>query len=134
LPDWSAGVTKDEAGGVQSGGTAKDATAHFDDGETARLVDRARTALIECHRSLIRATDEKVLVDAICRIAVGVAGYSLVWVGFAETDERKTVRPVARYGEAAAYLDEISVTWGCRRARTRPDGERHPNRPALFGT
>jgi len=43
---------------------------------------------------------------------VGVAGYSLAWVGFAEDDERKTVRPVARYGEAAPYLDEISVSWG----------------------
>ena len=43
---------------------------------------------------------------------MGLAGYSLAWVGFAEDDERKTVRPVARYGEAAPYLDEISVTWG----------------------
>ena len=43
---------------------------------------------------------------------MGLGGYSLAWVGFAEDDERKTVRPVARYGEAAPYLDEISVTWG----------------------
>jgi len=44
---------------------------------------------------------------------VGVAGYSHHGSGFAEDDERKTVRPVARYGEAAApYLDEISVSWG----------------------
>ena len=80
--------------------------------ELARRIDRARTALSECNRALIRATDEQELLDAICRIAVGVAGYSLAWVGFAEDDERKTVRPVARYGEAASYLDEISVTWG----------------------
>lgn len=43
---------------------------------------------------------------------MGLGGYSLAWVGFAEDDERKTVRPVARYGEAASYLDEISVSWG----------------------
>jgi GAF domain-containing protein len=41
-----------------------------------------------------------------------VAGYSLAFVGFAENDKRKTVRPVARYGEAASYIDEIPVTWG----------------------
>ncbi len=82
------------------------------DRDVARRVDRARTALIECHRALIRATDEQVLIDTICRIAVEVAGYPLAWVGFAEQDAHKTIRIVARYGEAAAYLDEISVTWG----------------------
>ncbi|MGA3031569.1 MAG: EAL domain-containing protein [Candidatus Limnocylindrales bacterium] len=85
---------------------------HLDDAELARRIDRARSTLIECHRVLIRATDEQELLDAICRIAVGLAGYALAWVGFAEDDEGKTVRPVARYGEGAPYLDEISVTWG----------------------
>ena len=112
----------DEAGGVQSGGTDAHTTPQLDDGELARRVERARTALIECHRALIGATDEQVLVDSICRIAVGVAGYSLAWVGFAETDARKTVRPVARYGEAAAYLDEISITWGADALGRGPTG------------
>ena len=105
-------MTKDEAGGVQRRGTVGDITAHLDATELARRISRARTTLSECHRALTRATDEQELLDTICRIAVGVAGYSLAWVGFAEDDERKTVRPVARYGEAAPYLDEISVTWG----------------------
>ncbi len=105
-------MTKDEAGGVQSGGTVHDTTSLLAERELARRIGRARTALSECHRALIRATDEQVLIDTVCRLAVGVAGYSLAWVGFAEHDERKTVRPVARYGEAASYLDEISITWG----------------------
>jgi PAS domain S-box-containing protein len=105
-------VAKDEADGVQSGGAVVDITTHVGERELARRIARARTALNESHRALIRATDAQELLDAICRIAVGVAGYSLVWVGFAEHDENKTVRPVARYGEAASYLDEISVTWG----------------------
>ncbi|MGA2514427.1 MAG: EAL domain-containing protein [Candidatus Limnocylindrales bacterium] len=110
-PDWSAGVTKDEAGGVQWRGTVGDSTTHQDDAELARI-SRARAALTECNRALTRATDERELLDAICRIAVGLGGYSLAWVGFAEHDERRTVRPVARYGDVAPYLDEISVTWG----------------------
>ena len=60
----------------------------------------------------MRATDEQELIDTICRIAVDAAGYSLAWVGFAEDDERKTVRPVAWFGDAASYLDEVSITWG----------------------
>jgi PAS domain S-box-containing protein len=105
-------VAKDEAGGGRWRGTVQDITTHLDEGELARRTGRARTTLSECHRALIRATDEQELLDTICRIAVDVAGYSLAWVGFAGDDKRKTVRPVARYGEAAPYLDEISVTWG----------------------
>ncbi len=79
--------------------------------ESARRIERARTALGQSKRALTHATSEQDLLDTICRMAVGLAGYSLAWVGFAEDDERKSVRPVARYGEAARYLDEISVTW-----------------------
>lgn len=96
----------------RSHGKTRDIATHPDEDELARRIGRARTALSECHQALIRATDEQALLDTICRISVGVAGYSLAWVGFAEHDERKTVRPVARYGEAASYLDGISVTWG----------------------
>jgi PAS domain S-box-containing protein len=106
------GVKKGEAGGTGRRGTVQDITTHPDEAELARRISRARTTLRECHRALIRATDEQELLDTICRIAAGLGGYSLAWVGFAEDDARKTVRPVARYGEAAPYLDEISVTWG----------------------
>jgi GAF domain-containing protein len=105
-------MAKDEADEVGPRGTVRDIAAPPDEAALARRVNRARTTLIEGNRALIRATDEQELLDAICRIAVGLAGYSLAWVGFAEDDERKTVRPVARYGEATTYLEEISVTWG----------------------
>ena len=121
-PDWSADVTKNSASGVQWRGTVGDITTRHDTTELARRISRARTTLSECHRALTRATDEQELLDDICRIAVGLAGYSLAWVGFAEDDERKTVRPVARYGEAAPYLDEISVTWGDNARGRGPTG------------
>jgi PAS domain S-box-containing protein len=105
-------VTKDEAGSAQRRGTVQDITTHLDEAELARRISRARNTLSECHRVLIRATDEQELLDTICRIAAGLGGYSLAWVGFAEDNERKTVRAAARYGEAASYLDEISVSWG----------------------
>jgi PAS domain S-box-containing protein len=89
--------------------------------EFVSRVDRARTVLIECHRALIRATDEQELIDTVCRIAVNGAGYSLAWVGFAEHDERKTVRPVAWFGDAS-YLDEVSITWGSGALGRGPTG------------
>jgi len=102
-------------------GAAEGSIPHHDESEAGRI-SRARTALIECNRALIRATDEQQLLDAVCRVAVGLGGYSLAWVGFAENDERKTVRPVATYGEAAPYVDDVSVTWGYDKLGRGPTG------------
>jgi PAS domain S-box len=76
-----------------------------------RLIDRAVTALTRSTEALLRATDEKALLDHICRIAVDVAGYRLAWVGYADGDDARSVRPMAVAGRAQAYLDEISLSW-----------------------
>ncbi len=61
--------------------------------------------------ALLRAGDEAELLDLICRIAVHEAGYRLAWVGLAEDDPERTVRPVAHAGNGAEYLGSIKVTW-----------------------
>ena len=66
--------------------------------EQSRKVARARMVLSQCNEVLVRALDEAALLGDICRIIVEVGGYRLVWVGFAEQDEMRTVRPVARGG------------------------------------
>ena len=41
----------------------------------------------------------------ICRLIVEEAGYRLCWVGRAEHDEAKTVRPIASAGFDEGYLE-----------------------------
>jgi len=43
---------------------------------------------------------------------VAEGGYRLAWVGYPENDAAKSIRPVARAGEARRYLDNIVATWG----------------------
>ncbi len=74
-------------------------------------VNRALKARSECSQVLIRATDERELMGEICRIIVESEGYNLAWVGFAEQDAEKTVRPVAQWGYENGYLDAINVSW-----------------------
>ena len=62
--------------------------------------------------AVVRAQDEATLLSELCRIAVGVAGYRMAWIGKAENDARKTVRPVAFAGPGENFLGRISVTWG----------------------
>ena len=72
--------------------------------EQLRRVNRARRAVAMCNQALIHATDETALVQQLCQIIVEQAGYRLAWVGYAEQDEAKTVRPVALAGFEDGYV------------------------------
>ena len=79
--------------------------------EELRRVNRALKTLSGCNKALMRSTQESDLLHDICRIIVEIGGYRLAWVGFAEQDESKTVRPVAQAGYEEGYLEEAKVTW-----------------------
>lgn len=76
----------------------------------ARLVRELR-AVSSCNQTLMRAVDEQALLDDVCRIVCEEAGYRMAWVGFAENDEAKTVRPVASAGFEEGYLEKAAVSW-----------------------
>ncbi|MGC8781312.1 MAG: PAS domain S-box protein [Anaerolineae bacterium] len=80
--------------------------------EALRRLNRNLRAMMQCNEAVVRARDETQLLNQICEILVEVAGYRQVWVGRAEEDGPKTVRPIAMCGTAAEYLAGISVTWG----------------------
>jgi len=73
--------------------------------------NRALHALSTCNGALVRAIDESQLLNEICSILVSIGGYQLAWVGFAEHDDDKTIRVVARAGSQSDYLDHIKVCW-----------------------
>ncbi len=79
--------------------------------QALRRTSRAFRALSECNQAMIRATDESYLLHEICRIVVEIGGYRLAWVGFAEQDEDKTVRPAAQAGFEESYLEMLDITW-----------------------
>ncbi len=73
--------------------------------------ERAYVILRSARRALLRASHEAELLDLVCRIAVDEAGYRFAWVGFAEDDLERTVRPVAWAGDDAGYVGSIRVSW-----------------------
>ena len=97
--------------------------------ERLRRVNRAHRALSTCNEALVRATDESALLRQICQIIVEEAGYRLCWVGYAEQDAARTVRPIAQAGFDEGYLKEANITWADYRARPRADGDLHPDGP-----
>jgi diguanylate cyclase (GGDEF)-like protein/PAS domain S-box-containing protein len=80
---------------------------------TAELeqVNRALSVLSQANRTLLRARDEQMLLDEICRLVADRGGYLLAWVGYARHDADKSVQLVASAGEGTSYLESLRVSW-----------------------
>ncbi|RQO84130.1 EAL domain-containing protein [Acidovorax sp. FJL06] len=78
--------------------------------ELARM-GRAQRLLSACNETLVRATSETALLQAICQIAVDIGGYRMGWVGFALDDERQSIAPVAHAGYNQDYLENLNLSW-----------------------
>jgi PAS domain S-box-containing protein len=74
-------------------------------------LNRALKAYSECHQTLIRADNEMQLMQNVCRTIVEAGGYRVAWVGFAENDDIKTIKPVAQWGDTQGYLKNLNVSW-----------------------
>lgn len=73
--------------------------------------NRTLQAIRDCHEAMLRVDTERDLLDQICRIIVKTGGERMAWVGIAEHDARKTVRPEAAAGRLRNYLSNARITW-----------------------
>lgn len=85
-------------------------------------VNRALSLLSECNTLLVHATNEPEILADICKLAVETGGYLMAWVGFAEHDENRTVRPVAESGYEEGYLDNAKISWADTELGLGPTG------------
>lgn len=98
-----------------------EAERKLNDAEFVR-VHRALKVLSRCNHSIVRAVDEKELMQEICNIIIGVGGYRFAWVGFAEQNEEKSVRPVAQAGYENGYLYKANITYADTERGRGPTG------------
>ena len=87
-----------------------------------RKIDRARKVMAECNRVLVRADDEIRLLQDMCKTAVESGGYRMAWVGYAEHDEYRSVRPVAQSGFDEGYLETSRFSWAANERGHGPAG------------
>ena len=98
---------------------ARDVTERERAEEALRRINRELRAISDCNQALLRASDEQTLLDDVCRIVCEEAGYRLAWVGYAEDDPDKTVRPVAWAGEDGGYVADARLSWSDETERGR---------------
>ncbi|MDD2335914.1 MAG: PAS domain S-box protein [Geobacteraceae bacterium] len=90
--------------------------------ETLRRLNRKLLAISNCNQVLMRAVDEQALLNDICRIICDATGYRMAWVGYAENDDAKSVRPVVWAGVEDGYLSTADITWADTEQGRGPTG------------
>jgi PAS domain S-box-containing protein len=120
----SATAIKDAQGNfLMSRSVMHDVTERKPAENALRRLNRELRAISNCNQILMRATDEPALLQDICRIVCDEAGYRMAWVGFAELDEARSVRPVAVAGIEDGYLAQAEITWADTERGRGPTGK-----------
>lgn len=91
--------------------TCRDITKRKKAEEALHRLNRELQAIKNCNQTVLRAEDEQTLLNEVCRIICDEAGYRLAWVGYAENDAAKTIRPVAWAGFDSEYIAEAKLSW-----------------------
>lgn len=81
--------------------------------EAVKHLNRELRALSDCNQVLVRAVDEKELLDEVCRIICDKAGYYLAWVAYAQNDADKPIRPAAwaSIGGNEEFVGRLQALW-----------------------
>jgi PAS domain S-box-containing protein len=85
-------------------------------------LNRTLAALGKSSQEMTRARDEVDYLNEVCKIIINYCGYMMVWVGYAEYDEGKTVKPVVYSGFEEGYLETLKITWADTERGNGPTG------------
>ena len=72
--------------------------------------------------AMIHAKDELSYLNEICQIVVKDCGQSMVWIGYSEENEDKSVKPMAYAGFEKGYLEKLKISWADNEYGRGPTG------------
>lgn len=85
-------------------------------------INRALRMLSVCNMVLAHAENEEQLLARICKLIVRTGGYRMVWIGYAQHDEGKSVRAAAKFGFDTCSVESVRVSWADRESGCGPTG------------
>jgi PAS domain S-box-containing protein len=76
-------------------------------------LNRTLRAVSDSDKALMRAqsASEGDFLVEVCRIITEDCGHAMVWIGFADLDEARSIRPVASAGVDKVYLEQMRLSW-----------------------
>lgn len=103
--------------------------------QVLQRLNRELRAISKCNQILVRAEDERSLLDDICQTVCDEGQYSMLWVGYAENDNSKTIRPVAWAGaDGASYIADARLSWADDSERGQGPGGKAVREGRVFVT
>ncbi len=113
----------EKSGTLTSGfGTVTDITDQKQREEELKRLNRTLRALSKSIQAIMHAKDEQKYLRDICDIIINDCGHAMVWIGYAENDESKSVKPVACSGFEEGYLETLKITWADNERGRGPTG------------
>ncbi len=82
--------------------------------EAEEELERKNRALLlkdYSNHALLHAQDEDALLQDICNIIVEAGGYRIAWVGYANDNHGKRIRPIAQAGFEEGHLETLRISW-----------------------
>ncbi len=92
-------------------GVSRDISERYRAEQTERRAARSLKLLGDCNYVLAQADSEASMLEKICRLIVESGGYLMTWIGFAEQNPEKSIRPVAQWGDTTNYLRDAHISW-----------------------
>ena len=90
--------------------------------EENQRISRTVKALSNSNQSMMRARGENEYMKEVCQNIEKDCGFAMVWIGFAENDQEKTVRPIINAGFEDGYLENVKISWGNNALGRGPTG------------
>lgn len=84
--------------------------------------NRALRTISACNQIQIHSSTEEELLTQTCYAIIQESGYRLAWIGYAENDENKSVKPVAWAGFEDGYLETANISWADNERGAGPTG------------
>jgi signal transduction histidine kinase/DNA-binding NarL/FixJ family response regulator len=115
-------LIKGQADGRQTARAIRYAIERKRAAEELQKLNRTLRALSNSNQALMCAGEESEFLEKVCKIVVEDCGHTMMWIGYAEEDEDKTVRPVAHAGFEEEYLETLKITWADAKRGGGPTG------------
>jgi PAS domain S-box-containing protein len=87
-----------------------------------KKLNRVLNALGKSSQIMMQSHNELDYVENVCKILVEDCGHTLVWIGYAQNDENKLIKPIAHYGFDEKYIENLKVSWADNEWGNGPSG------------
>lgn len=91
--------------------------------EELQRLNRTLDAHSKSSQVMMHSENEIKYINEVCKVIIENCGHNMVWIGYAQNDKGKSVKPVAYYGFEKGYIDQLKITWDDSERGNGPTGK-----------